>query len=446
MTSRPLFLRVGLPILAAFLARAQSVPTITLQDALKRAHQYGAQIQAADFAVSLAKEDRVQARADLLPTLNALNQFIYTEGNGTPSGVFVANDGVHVYNEQAVVHQDLLNIARRASLRRAHALEAVAQAKRDIAVRGLNLTVTSDYYAIVTAARKSTNAQASLDDANRFLDITRKLEQGGEAARADTIKAQLTAQQRQRDLMDAQLALEKAKVTLAVLIFPDVTRDFTIVDDLDQLPPLDDFSAINSQARSSSPDLRAAHANLLVSHDETNIARYAYLPSLAVDFFYGIDANQFTNISSEAQATGRSTLPNYLVANRQDLGYSGQVTLNIPVWNWGGTQSRVKQAQIREKQAQLDLTTTEKQLHADISNAYLEAQSAHGQIASLHDSAELAAESLRLTLLRYQAGEATVLEVVDAQTTLVLARNAYADGLYRYRIAAAAIQLLTGRF
>jgi outer membrane protein TolC len=438
-------MRAGLTIFAAFLARAQSIPSITLQDALQRAHQYGAQIQAADFAVALAKEDRVQARADLLPTLNALNQFIYTEGNGTPSGVFVANDGVHVYNEQAVVHQDLLNIARRASLRRAHALEAVAQAKRDVALRGLNLTVTSDYYAIVSAARKSANAQVSLDDANRFLDITRKLQQGGEAAQADTVKAQLTAQQRQRDLMDAQLLLEKAKITLAVLIFPDITRDFTTVDDLDQLPPLDDYAAINSQARSASPDLHAARANVLVSRDETNIARYAYLPSLAIDFFYGIDANQFTDVSAEAQATGRSTLPNYLVHGRQNLGYSGQVTLNIPVWSWGSIQSRVKQARTREKQAQLDLNLTEKQLHADISNAYLEAQSAHAQIPSLHDSSELSAESLRLTLMRYQAGEATVLEVVDAQTTLAAARNAYADGLVRYRVAIATVQSLTGR-
>lgn len=445
MTCRLFFLRTGLFIVAAFLTRAQSVPTITLEDALKRAHQYGGQVQSADFAVALAKEDRVQARGDLLPTLSAFNQFIYTEGNGTPSGVFVANDGVHVYNEQAIVHQDLLNIARRATLRRAHALEAVAQAQRDIAVRGLDLTVTSDYYAIVDALRKSANAQASFDDTQRFVEITRKLEQGGEAAHADTIKAQLTAQQRQRDLMDAQLTVEKAKITLAVLIFPDVTRDFNTVDDLDHPPPLEDYASVDSQSRASSPDLRAARANVLVSHDETNIAHYAYLPNLSIDFFYGIDANQFTDVSAEAQATGRSTLPNYLVSNRQNLGYSGQVTLNIPVWNWGITRSRVKQARIREKQAQLGLTLAERQLHANISNAYLEAQSAKIQIGSLNDTADLAAESLRLTLLRYQAGDATVLEVVDAQTTLVGARNAYADGLVRYRDAIATIQSLTGR-
>jgi outer membrane protein TolC len=51
-----------------------------------------------------------------------------------------------------------------------------------------------------------------------------------------------------------------------------------------------------------------------------------------------------------------------------------------------------------------------------------------------------------LTVLRYQAGEVTVLEVADAQTTLVTARNAYDDGIVRYRLALANLQTLTGVF
>jgi outer membrane protein TolC len=58
----------------------------------------------------------------------------------------------------------------------------------------------------------------------------------------------------------------------------------------------------------------------------------------------------------------------------------------------------------------------------------------------------MAADSLRLTTLRYQAGESTVLEVVDAQNTLTLARNAFDDGELRYRVALANLQTLTGPF
>ena len=59
---------------------------------------------------------------------------------------------------------------------------------------------------------------------------------------------------------------------------------------------------------------------------------------------------------------------------------------------------------------------------------------------------DLATESLRLTVLRYQAGEATALEVVDAQNTVTPARNAYDDGLARYRVALANFADADGEF
>ena len=237
--------------------------TITLQDALERAQKYGAQVQAANFIAAAAKEDRVQARAASLPSLSALNQFIYTEGNGTPSGVFVANDGVHVYNEQAVVHEELLSLMRRGEIRLAAADEAAARARVDVAARGLKATVIQDYYAIAAAERSLKNTQLSLGEAQRFLDISQKQEQGGEAAHADVIKAQLTVQQRQRDVEDGQLNIEKAKIVLAVLIFPNVGpnvgRDYEIVDDLQQTPKiLPPFPETRAQAIANSPDLKAA--------------------------------------------------------------------------------------------------------------------------------------------------------------------------------------------
>ena len=65
---------------------------------------------------------------------------------------------------------------------------------------------------------------------------------------------------------------------------------------------------------------------------------------------------------------------------------------------------------------------------------------------SLRSSLDLSRENLRLTNLRYQGGEATAFEVVDAQSTLAAARNALDDGLSRYRLAIANIQTLTGNF
>ena len=421
------------------------LPVITLNDALARARQYGTQVQDAAIGAALAKEDTKQAKVASLPTLNAFNQFIYTEGNGTPSGVFVANDGVHVYNEQAQVHEELLALIRHGEIHRAQAAEAVAKAKIEVARRGLNATVIQDYYGIVAAQRRFANAQTSLREASDFLSLTQKQEQGGEVAHSDVIKAQIVQQQRQRDLQDAQLAVDKAKISLAVMIYPDFNTTYSVEDDAQQailLPPLPEAQA---KAVSTSPDLKAAKASVEQAGYDVNVAHYAYLPSFSLDFFYGIDANQFAaRTNYPTNDSGRSTLPDYQVPHRQNLGYSAQATLNIPVWNWGATRSKVKQAALKQQQAQLDLTLAQRTLQGTLATAYGEAQVAQSQVDSLRSSSDLSAESLRLTVLRYQAGEATAQEVVDTQTTLVQARNSYDDGLVRYRVALANLQTLTG--
>lgn len=106
----------------------------------------------------------------------------------------------------------------------------------------------------------------------------------------------------------------------------------------------------------------------------------------------------------------------------------------------------MRQAELQLEQAKNDLSFTQRQLLSELQSFYLEAQVAVSQVDTLRRSMDLSADSLRLTLLRYQAGEVTVLEVVDAQTTLVQARNAFDDGLARYRLAMASLETLTGTF
>jgi outer membrane protein TolC len=426
----PCWSRLLAVLTLAVLAAAQTPPPlITLTDALARARQYGTQIQSANLTAALAREDRVQARAATLPSANLVNQFLYTQGNQTPSGVFIANNGVHEYIEQAEVHQELLLLFRRGEIRRAMAAEAVARARIEVAQRGLTATVVLDYYAILGTQRKFANARTSLREAEQFLDITQKQEQGGEVAHADVIKAQITLQQRQRDLQDAQLNIEKARIALGVLIFPDFRSDFSVEDDLQQPVLLPQFPEAQARATATSPDLRVARSTVEQAGYDVTVARYGYLPSFGLDLFYGIDANQFAVRTPERQ---------------RNVGYAVQATLNIPVWNWGATRSKVRQAEFRRQQAELDLTLTQRALQGNLASFFREAQTAQAQLDSLRSSSDLSAESLRLTVLRYQAGEATVLEVVDAQNTAVLARNAYEDGLVRFRVALANLQTLTG--
>jgi outer membrane protein TolC len=175
------------------------------------------------------------------------------------------------------------------------------------------------------------------------------------------------------------------------------------------------------------------------------VAKYAFLPTFDLEVFYGINANQLaaTTMGGTFQS-GRSTYPAIQIPVRRNLGYSAMATLNVPLWDWGSIHSRVKQASMREEQAKVELSLAQRTLQAGLRSAYQEAKTALSQLQSLRSSSSLSENSLRLTLLRYQAGEATALEVVDAQSTASLARNAYDDGLLRYRVAIANLQALTG--
>jgi outer membrane protein TolC len=409
----------------------QAALVIDLQNALERARNNSPQLQSASLGLVTAREDRVQSKAALLPSLNYVNQYIYTQGNGTPSGVFVSNDGVHIYNSQAAVHQELFSPLRQAEYRRSIAAQALAEAKRDIVARGLTATVIQDYYALVAAQRRLANSQQALDEAKHFVEITGKLEEGGEVARSDVVKAQLVLQQRQRDIQDASLMIDKTRITLSVLLFTDYNVDFTLVDDLGTVGTLPPYGQIEAIAKEKSPELRAAEESVRQEQIGIKIASAGYLPSLNLDYYFGINANQFATRDVEGN-------------NR--LGSVAEASLTFPVWNWWTTRSKVRQADVRRQQAQLDLVQTQRQFISNLRSTYLEAQSSLTQLDTLQRALDLSQESLHLTNLRYEAGEVTVLEVVDAQSTLAQARNAYDDGLSRYRLALANLQTLTGTY
>ena len=191
-------------------------------------------------------------------------------------------------------------------------------------------------------------------------------------------------------------------------------------------------------AERANPDLRAAGAVLAAAGEEVRQARFAFYPTLVVDAVYGIEANEFALHSAIAAQPELGILPN--------LGYFVTVNLSVPVWDWGGIRSKLHQGEARERQARVALSQTQRQLVSSLYSMYNEAVTSRAAVESLQRVADLATESLRLIALRYQAGESTALEVVDAQNTFVQARNAADEAASRYRVAIAQLQTLTGRF
>jgi outer membrane protein TolC len=422
---------------AAPLSAPSEPIAITLEEAIRRA-----QINEPGFATSAAESkatalDRSIARATLLPNAVYHNQFLYTQANGEhiQTGTqpaqsaprFIANNTVHEYMSQGVI-TETAGFLQIAEIKRANAAAALAQAELEVARRGLVAAVVSLYYGSLAAEQKFGVAQRAATEADAFAGLTHKREDAREAAHADVIKAQLEQQQRQRDLSDARLAEDKARLELAVLLFPDPHTPYVLQRSAGP-PALPTRAEVEAAAANHNPELKSALAALQQSDAEVMAARAAYLPDLGLNFIYGIDAPQFA-------VNGPDGVRN--------LGYSASVTVDIPVWDWLSTQHKVKQSEIRREAVRVALTAAQKRLVVQLDEFYAEAAVAKEQLASLDDSAHTAAESLRLTELRYTGGEATVLEVVDAQNSLTIAENAREDGVVRYQMAIADLQTLTG--
>ena len=386
---------------------------ITLEEAIRRAEANEPSYATSSAESKASALDRSIARAGLLPNVTYFNQALYTEPNGAHGQVgqvsgtpdlpkFIANNGVREYFSQAVVNETL-GLRGWAGVRRADAAAAMAAAELEVSRRGLVAAVTALFYGSLAADHKLTVAERAHREAADFTALTGKREEAREAAHADVVKAQLAEQQRERDLEDARLAAEKARLELGVLLFPDPRTSYTLQAP-DAARPLASREDVEQAAARNNPELKSALAALGVSNADVQAARAAYLPDLGLNVTYGIDAPQLA-------VNGPDKVRN--------LGYSASLTVNIPVWDWLSTEHKVKQSEIRRDAAMVALSATQRLLIAHLDEAYSEAVAARDQLASLDQSVTTAAESLRLTKLRYSEGEASVLEVVDAQNAFV---------------------------
>src|SRR5579863_9343951 len=415
--------------------------TVTLQDALERARKLDATLLGALSDAKSAMEDRIQARNAMLPTISATTQYLGTQGNGgrVSDGRFVTNDGIHVYRAWGVFHQDLSpGLLMGTGYTRAKVAEAVANAKAEIARRGLAVTVTKNYYAMVVAQRKYATAQAGLDQAKRFMDITQDLERQGQAPHSDVLKAEIQYRIQKQAFDEAKFSMEDARLGLAVILFPNFNENFSIVDDLDSAPALPPFQEVEEMTEKQNPDMRVAVETAREAELDVKLAKSAFLPTLTVDADYGIEANCFALTCTRAAFPEVGPLPN--------LGYFLTAALTVPVWDWGTLRSKLHQAEYKQESAKAALSLAKRMDISELYATYDEALIARGALEESRRTAELATESLRLTNLRYQGGASPATEVVDAETALVTARNAYADAQVRYRMLLATLQTFTGSF
>ena len=414
-----------------------AISQLSLTEAIGRSQSANTAYAQAIADSKVADAQIAIARSALLPGVVYHNQYLYTQPQhiggkppitGSSSPLFIANNSVHEYISQGVVTETLSG-SLLLDLRRSEADAAVAKARLEVARRGLVASVVIAWYGALADQAKVDTAQQGLDEARHFATISSQLEAGGEVAHADVIKANLQVQQQQRDLDEARLQAEKSRIDLAILLFPNPLTPYSLSGSLADIPDLPQRDSINAAANNDNPDVKAALAAFKASQLEVTSAKLDYLPALNFNYSYGIDSTQFAITNSDGA---------------HNLGYAAAVTLDLPVWDWFATRNRLRQSVARRTLAETELNSTQRQLAASIEELYREAQVAYEATRSLDVSVQDAASALHLAELRYQSGEAPILEIVDAQTTLITTRNSRIDSAARLKSALANLQTLTG--
>ena len=408
---------------------------LTLDEALRLANAQASLYQGAILNEQIAAEDVKQARAAFMPKVSAPLSYIYTSpALGLPPGEprapsYIANNAISEYEALVNVSGDLDVAGKlRATLAKNRALLAAAHAGTDVAKRALAQAVIAAYYELPLATAQRRAAEENLSAAEEFERITSLLLSGGEVAQVDLTRAQLQTLSRRDELERARVNEEVAAGSLRVLVGYDFTRAISTTD-LDLALPIDtEYQQFKADDIPRRPEFTQLEQQLRAARQEIKIARADRLPALTYSVNGGFDTDSLKG-------------PRL----KEHSGVSAAVSLTIPIFDWGVTRSKEKQARLRVQLAENERTIAVRGFTQQFYAAKSQAAIAAARITLAREGVTRAQENLTASIARYRAGEAQIVEVTDAQTTLVAQRSALYQAIFDYQIALARLRQATGQ-
>jgi len=410
-------------------------PILTVDDALRLASAQASSFTEAQLNERIAGEDVKQARAAFLPKVGAPLSYIYTSpALGLPPGEprapsFIANNAISEYEALVNVSGDFDVAGKlRATLAKNRALLAAAHAGTEVARRTLAQAVIEAYYGEALAIAQLHGAEQNLRAAEEFEHITSLLVTGGEVAPVDLTRAQLQTIERRDELERARANEAVSGGALRVLIGFDFTRPLLTTDLLLGVPADAQFQQFKPEDISRRPEFAQLEATLRAAKEEIRIARADRLPSLSYSINGGFDTDSLK-----------------AVRLKEHSGVSAAISVNIPIFDWGATRSRERQARLRVQVAENERALAVRGFSQQYYAALAQANTAAARVRLAGTAITLAQTNLDASIARYRAGEAQIIEVTDAQTTLVAQRLALYQAIFDYQTALGRLRQATGQ-
>lgn len=410
---------------------------LTLEEAVRLALLQASTFQQATLSERIVAEDVRQARAAFLPRLAGTLSVIYNSPApgvarvpGTPRlQSYIAANAVTEYLGLVAVTGELDVSSRlRATLKRNLALLGAAHAGTEVARRALVQATSEAYYGLALATARRSAAEESLRAGEEFERVTSLLEQAGEVAPIDLGRAQLQTITRRDELEQARANETVAAGALRVLLGYDFSRPIATADLVGSLPQPGEIDRLTVDMISRRPEVAQFQAERRAAEQDVRLARAERRPALTYTIDAGVD-------SDTLHAPGI----------REHSGFSAAFGVSIPLFDWGARRSRERQAVDRAAAAESARRTALRAFAQQFSDARGQALAAIVRIQLASAGAEMAENYRKVAIERYRAGEAQILEVTDAQATLIAQRTAYYQALFDYQVARARLAQAAGQ-
>jgi outer membrane protein TolC len=295
----------------------------------------------------------------------------------------------------------------------------------------IELQVRTAYFQARLAQELVGISQAAVEQASKFLASERVRLESGLGSELDVLRSEVSLANLQPQLIQATNAADVATLNLKRLV------DLPLGQPIQLTTPLDARAALATPRDSSvSPEVlsrRAAIAaeerQVRIREEQVKIARGGYLPSV--------------NLSV---SLGRQLFPNSLGGFSEDWrsDVTAGVVVTVPIFNGFRTKAEIAQAQVALDQERLRLSQLRESVQVEYERARGERDRARASIQARQRTVDQAQRVHDLTVLRYEQGLASQLEVSDARLSLLQARTNLAQAVSDFQIASATLSRAVG--
>lgn len=415
-------LLVGLP--TGLMAQTEGRKVWTLQECIDYAVAHNVQMQKNRVSEQSSAVDVLEAKAGLLPSLNAsVNQnlnyrpFQETGGNFVNGGIATSaadkatQSGSYGVNASWTVwdgRKTRMNITKSQLSERMSALDT-EKAANDIKEQIAQLYTQILYMTEAEKVNRTLLAQDSV-----VLARGEEMVHVGQLAKADLAQLQSQVSQGRYDIVNVQTQIADAKMQLKQLLELPASENFDVVgvdvtDEqvLSQIPGKQD---VYTAALANRPEVKRSQLAIEQSAVNTKIAKAGYLPTISL-----------TGGLGDSHMTGAQN--NFFNQMKQNFSATVGVSVSIPIFDNRKNKSAVQRAQLAETTAQLDLQDTEKQLYKTIETYWLNATNSQAKYVAANANVESLQTSYNLMNEQFNVGLKNIAELLNSRASLLNAEQ-----------------------